>query len=173
MLRNGSDALGGHFFPVDPLFSTSISMGGGGSADTHQSRLHHILSTDGSNSLSTNESGNGNGNIDTIDTIDDTTVLVRVRPCACFEQSGFVHENKHFVALCPESSECCGLTRLGTSTVCWHSRKVWQQQQQRGSQQPQYRQVLYRGQDWLLRPGSGTVHPIQFVVAGGMNRIAI
>ncbi len=101
LLRNDSFE---RILPVDPLQITN--------------NFHRLMSTDGSNSLVTSESGNGNVK-------DNTMVMALARTCDC-------HENDVFVALCPEHSGWCTIDATEASAKCystgrmdWIARNIW------------------------------------------------
>jgi len=100
MLRKGSDALGSRVMPVDPLF-----MGG---TDGDAEFFHRAMSTDGSNSLATVESGNGNED-------DGTTLTIQARTCDCYyPDNGGVTT---YFTFCPEISDWCAINGSDPSSI--------------------------------------------------------
>lgn len=104
LFRNDSNDRKRRILPVDPLQITE--------------NFHRLMSTDGSNSLVTSESGNGNVE-------DTTTVMALARTCDC-------HENDMFLALCPENSGWCTMDGSELSAKCyatgridWIARNLW------------------------------------------------
>ena len=108
IINNDNNDINRRYRGLRQLRTTYSSLNDFGIVQTNPAMIHHRgLSLDGSNSLTSNSSGNGNqdnnSRINSNNTI-TTTEIVYVRECLCF---GDINDK---IAFCGEESDYCGMS---------------------------------------------------------------